>query len=159
MASNQSSVQWPIDGEPGVIMTFPASVWKDYDPEHKAEVINEATHQSAGKPVQVLLDNTHPDRIILGVVSDILNHHPYLKIEACLFSGEPTIGIFVDVEPDHGDPAPSEVQTPDSNSPVTDHFQNGLSPRHSSVDSGDSNTNGSGSTGSPTPSGRESSRD
>ncbi|XXH02891.1 hypothetical protein Hte_009279 [Hypoxylon texense] len=137
---------------PGVVMTFPASVWKDYVPDCKAAIMNGASCQSTSGDVQVLLDKTHPDRIILGVLKDIIAHHPKLRVRPCLYEGEPMIGLLSDDNQSaHGLSALRPSQTMSAMSPSIMESASPVNPQSTQPGSSIANTRNGGYIGFPLP--------
>ncbi|KAI1778995.1 hypothetical protein F4818DRAFT_455225 [Hypoxylon cercidicola] len=95
---------------PGVLTTISATAWSTYTADYKAGLISVMSRQVPGKRVQVILD-THPDRVILGIVKDILDHSPHLRVEGCQCFGEIMLGLFVDGQSNVGHLNPNMVQT------------------------------------------------
>ncbi|KAI1778999.1 hypothetical protein F4818DRAFT_455230 [Hypoxylon cercidicola] len=106
----------------GIIGTFQASEWHLFSPDMKAAAFNFASSQAPGKLVQVFLDSTHPNRVLLGVLSEIILYNNYVKIEPCQHSGEIMLGLFIHNQPNYQNPymassvAPAQL-TPNMMSP------------------------------------------
>lgn len=65
-----------------------------------------------GRGVQVLLDSTSQNWVILGVVTDILNNNHHVRIEACLQDGQPMLSLVSAGQPNYG------YRTPSSGRPI-----------------------------------------
>ncbi|KAI1778997.1 hypothetical protein F4818DRAFT_455228 [Hypoxylon cercidicola] len=99
MASYQFGVTSDLSQSFSVVMSFQASEWFNYSQDYKARILNAASHSAPGRQIQVLLDRTNQDRVILGVVTDTLNNNNCVQIEAM---GQPMLGLTTSNLPSSG---------------------------------------------------------
>ncbi|XXH02404.1 hypothetical protein Hte_008779 [Hypoxylon texense] len=81
----------PVDRLPGAVASLQASAWLSSSQDFKAGTLFAASHIARGKAVEALIDTSSQNRVVVGVVDDILHHNPHLHVEFRRYPNQPKL--------------------------------------------------------------------